>query len=419
MAPFKSSLSRSAGKLFGVFREQDLSLRGATQSTRFNAPGAVSATGGTTSTPGDGYKYHVFTSPATTPQAHTFSITSGSRDLNVLVVGGGGGGGGKYGGSAAGGGGGAGAVHDRLLPGINPGTYPITVGAGGLGNTYPDTSAGNPGDNTVWNAPGTSTPALTAAGGGAGGGGPAPHHEGLPGGSGGGNAYTDPNGNNRSTGSGDPYPGSGPTISPSNGWGNNGGIADPGSPRAASGGGGAGAVGDDGPNLGGGVGMEISWVLPTHGDTKFFAGGGGGGNADGAPNANLPNPGPGGGGSGGAYAYNTLKLPANARLQVVVGEGGKAYNTRGSSNGFDSYVKVLKADYDPKYREGRQIKKNGVKYTGPILATYTKKGPLAPYISPFLVSGRYATEEVQGKQWDFAWDGIEFEYDGRYIISRF
>lgn len=122
----------------------------------------------------------------------------------------------------------------------------------------------------------------------------------------------------------------------------------------------------------------------------------------------------GGGGSGGAYAYNTLKLPANARLQVVVGEGGKAYNTRGSSNGFDSYVKVLKADYDPKYREGRQIKKNGVKYTGPNLATYTKKGPLAPYISPFLVSGRYATEEVQGKQWDFAWDGIEFEYDGNY-----
>ena len=34
MAPFKSSLAKSAGKLFGVFREADLSLRGATQSTR-------------------------------------------------------------------------------------------------------------------------------------------------------------------------------------------------------------------------------------------------------------------------------------------------------------------------------------------------------------------------------------------------
>ena len=33
--PFKSSLAKSAGKLLGVFREADLSLRGATQGTRF------------------------------------------------------------------------------------------------------------------------------------------------------------------------------------------------------------------------------------------------------------------------------------------------------------------------------------------------------------------------------------------------
>ena len=32
--PFKSSLARSAGKLFGVFKERDLSLRGAIQSAR-------------------------------------------------------------------------------------------------------------------------------------------------------------------------------------------------------------------------------------------------------------------------------------------------------------------------------------------------------------------------------------------------
>ena len=34
MAPFKSSLAKSAGKLFGVFRQGDLSLRGATQISR-------------------------------------------------------------------------------------------------------------------------------------------------------------------------------------------------------------------------------------------------------------------------------------------------------------------------------------------------------------------------------------------------
>ena len=38
MAPFKSSLAKSAGKLFGVFNQQDLSLRGATQSLRTPPP---------------------------------------------------------------------------------------------------------------------------------------------------------------------------------------------------------------------------------------------------------------------------------------------------------------------------------------------------------------------------------------------
>ena len=38
MAPFKSSLARSAGKLLGVFKEADLSLRGATQTDRVPPP---------------------------------------------------------------------------------------------------------------------------------------------------------------------------------------------------------------------------------------------------------------------------------------------------------------------------------------------------------------------------------------------
>ena len=163
MAPFKSSLAKSASKLFGVFNQSDLSLRGATQSIREQVL-SITASGGTKSTPGNGYVYHVFTSPDSSPAPHNFQITSGTGDVNLLVVGGGGGGGGKYGGSAGGGGGGAGVVHNRVLSSLGPGTYPITVGAGGLGNTYPSSAPGDPGDNTVWNAPGTGTPALTAAG---------------------------------------------------------------------------------------------------------------------------------------------------------------------------------------------------------------------------------------------------------------
>ena len=298
MAPFKSSLVKSAGKLFGVFNQQDLSLRGATQTQRTGVAG-LQASGGTKSTPGNGYVYHVFTSPATSPAPHSFEITSGTGDVNLLVVGGGGGGGGKYGGSAGGGGGGAGAVHDRLLPDLGPGTYPITVGAGGLGNTYPSSSPGDPGDDTVWNAPGTGTPALTAAGGGAGGGGSAPDHLGRNGGSGGGNAYTDPGGNGASTGTGDTYPGSGSTISPANGWGSNGGTADT-TNRDAGGGGGAGANGENAPPVtaDGGVGIEISGVLPSHGETKYFGGGGGAGRY---PSGDGPGGtgGTGGGGNGG------------------------------------------------------------------------------------------------------------------------
>jgi len=322
MSPFKSSLARSAGKLFGVYKETDLSLRGATQSNRVPPPEPFTASGGTKSTPGNGYVYHVFTSPADTPAPHTFQVTAGSGDLNVLVVGGGGGGGGKYGGSAGGGGGGAGIVHDRLLPGINPGTYPITVGAGGLGNAYPSSSPGDPGADTVWNAPGSGTPALTAAGGGAGGGGNRPNHLGQPGGSGGGNAYNDPAGNAASTGSGDPFPGSGSTISPSNGWGNNGGVATP-ADREAGAGGGAGAVGADGGGNGG-VGIEISWVLPTHGETKYFAGGGGAGH--------YPSTGTGGaGGNGGGGTGGGANTAPVSNGQASTGGGAGGMQSGGSA----------------------------------------------------------------------------------------
>ena len=56
MAPFKSSLAKSAGKFLGIFNQTDLSLRGADQTSRFIEPPFI-ATGGTILTPGNGYKY--------------------------------------------------------------------------------------------------------------------------------------------------------------------------------------------------------------------------------------------------------------------------------------------------------------------------------------------------------------------------
>ena len=60
MAPFRSTLSRSVGKLLGVYRERDSSLRGFTQESRSIAPGPIlaeyvffGATSGTLSVPGE------------------------------------------------------------------------------------------------------------------------------------------------------------------------------------------------------------------------------------------------------------------------------------------------------------------------------------------------------------------------------
>ena len=57
MAPFKSSLARSAAKLIGVFNQTDLSLRGASQDAKFDPPQPDGATGGNIidgSNPGNG-----------------------------------------------------------------------------------------------------------------------------------------------------------------------------------------------------------------------------------------------------------------------------------------------------------------------------------------------------------------------------
>ncbi len=80
--PFKSTLAKSAGKLFGGFRERDLSLRGATQMSRFVPK--ITATGGdATTTPGDGYKYHYYT---TTGAGPSFVVSLGNDNIEYVVV---------------------------------------------------------------------------------------------------------------------------------------------------------------------------------------------------------------------------------------------------------------------------------------------------------------------------------------------
>ncbi len=174
--PFRSSFARSVGKLFRVFRERDLSLRGATQKTRAIAT-ALTATGGNqTSSSGftgpNGFKYHVFTSSG------SLVVASGTADVYYLVIAGGG-----SGGSSNGSGGGAGGLrsNDPTVPGpssmkvthtftLSPGTYPVTVGDGGS----------SPESNGSESKIGTST--VVASGGGYGG----DNSTGNPGGSGGG-----------------------------------------------------------------------------------------------------------------------------------------------------------------------------------------------------------------------------------------
>jgi hypothetical protein len=128
----------------------------------------ITATGGTVSTPGDGYRYHVFT----TPDSLSVSNAGSAGSLEVVLIGGGGGGG-NGGDSYAGGGGSGGLVYCPAQP-ITATSYPFSIGGGGGAAT----SGGN-----------TTGFSLSAVGGGSGSSRASP---GIPGGSGGGGStYTD------------------------------------------------------------------------------------------------------------------------------------------------------------------------------------------------------------------------------------
>ena len=121
MAPIKSSLARSASKLFGVFRDRDLSLRGATSSIKNTI--SFQATGGTKITSGS-YDYHVFTSSSTL-------VVDGTGPATILVIAAGGSGGAGFSGNGeyGGGGGGAGGIAYAANVTVTGGTHTVTVGS--------------------------------------------------------------------------------------------------------------------------------------------------------------------------------------------------------------------------------------------------------------------------------------------------
>lgn len=104
--------------------------------TNYVAPIPLSATGGNVADglePGNGYKYHTFTSPGT-------FVASGIGTADVLMVAGGGAGGYRI----AAGGGAGGVLHGTTT--LTAGTYNVTVGKGGGAQANSINSGGSPSD---------------------------------------------------------------------------------------------------------------------------------------------------------------------------------------------------------------------------------------------------------------------------------
>ena len=307
MAPFKSTLARSVGKLLGVYKETDLSLRGDLQSTRFINTAATPFT------------------------------------ANIVMMGGGGGGGSYQGG----GGGGAGGMAIFTFAVTIGSPYPFQVGNSGAGSpSYP--SNGNGGIYSFFN----TDSGQKAGAGGAGGKGAAPNTPGSPaaalGGSGGGggsnpnaatngasgdNASPDPNvfgGNTGGSSSSAGFP-QGNTGGGGGGVGGNGGNGrSPGSGDPNGDGGGPGGIGKEAPApmfpsafMKGSnfpstfIGLPVS--LPDA-NLRTFGGGGGGGAEIGR--AGEAYGGTGGGGNGANVNREDISATPGVHGRGAGGGGG-------------------------------------------------------------------------------------------------
>ncbi len=304
-------------------------------------PPPITATGGSTYEPGNGYKYHKFLDSTPAPESSLVVTYGGLCD--ILVVAGGGSGGNYYGGGGGGGGiaYGVGVVLDSGT------TYPVEVGTGG--NSVGPGVVGNDGNNSFFGTPGSGIAGqpdyiLAKGGGGAGSHyGTHPQSLGRSGGSGGGSGGADPS---PATGQAT-QPGTNPSPSITD-YGNPGGFSTPNGGYAPAGGGGAGAAGvsisgniPGGGN--GGVGQPFpAFAYPLIGESPLnpnsptndhYAGGGGAGlYASGVAPDRLGLGGDGGGGSQNGNA-GTNKLGG--------GGGGRHPGTSdGSGDGGDGIVIV-------------------------------------------------------------------------------
>ena len=366
MAPIKSSLARTVGKLLGVQKDTDLSLRGDVQTSRLPPPEKVTASGGDivdALAPGNGYKYHTFSSPG------NFTVTAGFGSLGiveVLVVAGGGSGSGTN----VSGGAGAGGVVLATGYQVTPGTYPVSVGDGGSAPPFSGpnpTRGGNPGTDSYF---GPSGARLTAKGGAGSGnsyiGGVAAKSGGCGAGSGwqapgwpiGGSTEATPG---PSTQGDETHPGAPGTITNYGNAGGQGGGFNP-NGGIGGGGGGAGAAGESNPfpspganSSNGGAGQPFtdfayplcfpgptaSSLGPNSPNNSHYAGGGGGGRHIAGGASAQPGPtvgGVGGGGKGGNGRSDHGGYAGEDGIDYLGGGGGDANGYEPGGDGGDGIV---------------------------------------------------------------------------------
>jgi hypothetical protein len=164
----------------------------------------ISATGGTISTPGDGYTYHTFAAPG------TFTVILGNGEVEMVSIGGGGGGGGFDPPASGGGGGGGGISYATFLVNSQIPVLLVSIGGGGGGGA--SNVAGTGGGSAGSNGGGTGGAAggNCCSGGGGGGGGwsgvytPTTYYVVGAGGAGGGGANEGPANNIPALGGGNP-----------------------------------------------------------------------------------------------------------------------------------------------------------------------------------------------------------------------
>tara|TARA_A100001515_G_scaffold88616_1_gene70433 strand:+ start:14 stop:1036 length:1023 start_codon:yes stop_codon:yes gene_type:complete len=300
MAPFKSSLARSATKLFGVFRERDTSLRGFVSESRrlktsiLTVPSSIDAS----------QEWDLEGNPLVITSANSFDISvnpksGGDVAVKTHIWGAGGGGGGSPPSPSNGGAGGFTVGDFTLVTGT---TYKFVVGNSsnsssdsGSPSGFGEHAGAGGGYSGVFTTSVSQPNAIILAGGGGGAGGNDAGSHGN-GGGGGGSTGQDASGSPIAASDGD-----GGTQSA-------GGSGGPGSNQNGTSGtaltGGAG--GARGTNGGGGGG----------GGSGYFGGGGGGGVSGG-------NTGAGGGGGGSGYLHpslvtngTTTQATSNSRIET-------------------------------------------------------------------------------------------------------